>query len=915
MKLSVLFSSAARILAPFFLGSVALADVIYVDASGNGQYTAIQPAITAAVDGDVLLLRTGSYAGFTIDNRRLSLIADAGALPKVTGTVVVRNLGASAIVLISGLEIVPPLSGSQLKGLDLANNAGHVRIQACTVHGSQGYDSGGHAGDGGNAASIVNCSKAAFVACSLIGGNGGGIPLFVDYGGYGGHGAVTQGSSVAFYDCLLKGGVGGAADYIYAWEEAGDGGDGCQVLDFGILASGCQFQGGIGGSYATIAGEGGNGLLVNAGQAQLIGNTYAGGLGGHSYGGAFGANGLPQAGPGVFHTFPGLARKIAGPSLAAESSTLQIDVTGESGDRVWLLQTPQPEFVYFPSYAGMRLIALLSSFTVKPDVVLSHTGAASVVLRTHNVPAGVPCVSQYWQCLVENSSGQLRLGSPLHVTVLNCSDLLPDCDGNASCDSCDLLLPGAVDCDRNGVPDGCEQDCNGNGIVDACEISNGISIDENHNTIPDECEPQTTWYVDANAGPGGNGSIGAPFQTLSPAFTRAISGDTVQLANGVYQGAENRDLDFTGRNFIVQGSSAANCIIDCQLLGRAFVFSAGSTSGATLQELTIRNAKCPSNKVGGGVFIQLANPTIRQCVFENCQSPSGGGGIGMQSGNPLIAGCLFVGNRGNSGQGGGVWGDGTTNSSLRILDCDFVGNQATNGAGLATRVLLRMERCSFQGNVTNAQGGGIYGYYCDLWVDQCSIAGNSAQLGGGIAGIGSRWHVSNTTLVDNRGTLRAGAAYFNSGSVSVRTWRNTIFWNNTAPGGTAIEVLTGPFDIDWCDVQGAQSSFTLAGNATLTYGAGNIAQDPLFTDANGLDNNPLTIGDNDYRLSIASPCIDAGANASVPPDLFDLDGDANQAEPIPLDFDGFARFVDVPSVPDTGSGSAPIVDMGPWERP
>ncbi len=62
--------------------------------------------------------------------------------------------------------------------------------------------------------------------------------------------------------------------------------------------------------------------------------------------------------------------------------------------------------------------------------------------------------------------------------------------------------------------------------------------------------------------------------------------------------------------------------------------------------------------------------------------------------------------------------------------------------------------------------------------------------------------------------------------------------------------------------------------------------------------------DDDYgdlRISAASLAVDAGNNAAVPAG-------------ITTDLDGNARFVDVPTADDVGSGTAPIVDIGAYER-
>ncbi|GIV82964.1 MAG: hypothetical protein KatS3mg051_2318 [Anaerolineae bacterium] len=70
-------------------------------------------------------------------------------------------------------------------------------------------------------------------------------------------------------------------------------------------------------------------------------------------------------------------------------------------------------------------------------------------------------------------------------------------------------------------------------------------------------------------------------------------------------------------------------------------------------------------------------------------------------------------------------------------------------------------------------------------------------------------------------------------------------------------------------------------------------------DADGADNTAGTLDDN-LRLQLTSPAIDAGNNVAVP-------------ITVTTDLDGNERFEDIPTVPDTGSGTPPIVDMGAYE--
>ena len=77
-------------------------------------------------------------------------------------------------------------------------------------------------------------------------------------------------------------------------------------------------------------------------------------------------------------------------------------------------------------------------------------------------------------------------------------------------------------------------------------------------------------------------------------------------------------------------------------------------------------------------------------------------------------------------------------------------------------------------------------------------------------------------------------------------------------------------------------------------------------DPNPGDGDWFTLGDNDYgdlRLGPTSPAIDAGDNDAL-------------VELVPYvvtDLVGNPRFIDVPTVPDTGDGTPPIVDMGAYE--
>ena len=86
---------------------------------------------------------------------------------------------------------------------------------------------------------------------------------------------------------------------------------------------------------------------------------------------------------------------------------------------------------------------------------------------------------------------------------------------------------------------------------------------------------------------------------------------------------------------------------------------------------------------------------------------------------------------------------------------------------------------------------------------------------------------------------------------------------------------------------------------------GNLSDDPLLSDPDGADNIPGSIDDN-VDPANGSPVVDAGDDERLPPDKFDLDGDGDTTEPMPIDITGSPRSFDA-----TDGGEK--TDMGAYE--
>lgn len=400
-----------------------------------------------------------------------------------------------------------------------------------------------------------------------------------------------------------------------------------------------------------------------------------------------------------------------------------------------------------------------------------------------------------------------------------------------------------------------------------------------------------TIFVDANLTTGANdGSSWANAfrgqDGLQAALGTAVSGDQVWAAQGSYRPSATGDrLDsFRPINGVeiyggFQGGEgslaerppigAAPSVLTADLNGD----DGSGGSNAENSTHVIRGAGVNPTAVIDGFTITAGNANI-----GSANNNKGGGIICGGGSSPTIRNCRFEGNSCTFGGGAGYIIAGSVPS---FTDCQFIDNNGGSFGGafdMAGGGAVRYERCLFRGNSAARAGALEIFATTGVVVSNCEFYDNTAtgSSGGGALWMGSGGvtTIRNTTIVENRAPVQGIGGIRNQGS-TVNVF-NSILWNNTGSGGSSSSATqaNSTVSISWSLVQGG---FT---------GAGNVSGDPQFADQAG----------GDLSLSLTSPAIDAGDNAQV--------GAAT------VDFDGNPRLADIPSVPDTGSGSAPIVDMG-----
>jgi hypothetical protein len=343
----------------------------------------------------------------------------------------------------------------------------------------------------------------------------------------------------------------------------------------------------------------------------------------------------------------------------------------------------------------------------------------------------------------------------------------------------------------------------------------------------------------------------------------ASSSSVVALATGSYSVFE--DCSFSGNKGGVYISEATGAVF------RRCLFSGTTTSYALSHSI---------NSVSGGVL------TLEDCTFENNQAGALYHCVCASSGTLMAKRCVFTANS-NTYSGGAVYMCSAKNASL--VDCVM------------------------RGNHTGSSGGAVYLSSSVANLVNCILDGNTANWGGGVLSDSSTTiTIANCTIIRNSATTSGGGVYSSGSKI---TLANDILWSNVSPQGHEVTHRKYSGDIariTYCDVMGGAAELYIETGANLTYGLGNINSDPQFLRPLGPDGLPST-ADDLLWLDPTSPCIDAGDNSAVPADVADLNGDGNLSQPTPLDLWGGPRFLDAPSVADTGNGLPPIVDMGPYE--
>jgi hypothetical protein len=419
------------------LGSRARAgDVLVVSRSGGGTFTEIQAAVDAAQDGDAILIRAGTYARFSVDDKALTIVGDYDAEVQVEGSIEVRDLGADKTLVMLGLSAVGSLpAGTEAShGLIARNNAGRIRAESCRFVGNSvvGQSVTGCADGSCNVGTrVASTAELSLTRCTVLGGK---LKVGFQLPASGSRGIDVRASTLVVYDSSVQGREGN--DGSGCGNHGGHGGDGGWASNTLLLAAGSSFRGGKGGRTdggdclgGVYGGDGGHGIELAASQpgstAHLLDTQVVAGSGGSWTSmcsiicGNNGSNGHAREGT-TFVDMVGAARRMVAPSPAREQTLPTFRFQGLPNERVALLlsSTPaSPSIV--PSWFGFLMVRQTEPALTLPLGTTDATGVLEVDVLMPTLEPGESFRTVHLQSVFVDSQARKHLGTPSTLVVLD----------------------------------------------------------------------------------------------------------------------------------------------------------------------------------------------------------------------------------------------------------------------------------------------------------------------------------------------------------------------------------------------------------------------------------------------------------------------------------------------------------------
>ena len=414
-------------------------------------------------------------------------------------------------------------------------------------------------------------------------------------------------------------------------------------------------------------------------------------------------------------------------------------------------------------------------------------------------------------------------------------------------------------------------------------------------------------------------NVPADQPTIQAGVDIAKNGDTVLVADGVYRGDGNANINFNGKRITVKSENGAkNTVIDSQHKSntRGITFNNDETRESVLDGFTVKNGK---HEFGAGIYCDNASPTIRNCIIlhNRAGTPADysgkGGGIYCRDSDVLIEDCIIshnivgsnfsggvhfegiwdaIGDRSklviinstiSDNTGGGIYSDGRLTveirdcvvsnntghgirvggnysmSDINIITNSLIEKNKNGGVDVSDNTVLHITESIIRQNTAKYGAGVSCSRTCNLNISECIIAENEAtKLGGGLdieSWMGSVT-ITHTTITQNYSGGTGGGIFF-SGMPPIR--RRLTISNSIVWGnkseGNFDEILAG----------GNQVYIKSSNIGGGLEGLGREADGQKLIYENNIDVDPRFVDaeSGDYRLMENSPAAGMGPQSTV----------------------------------------------------
>jgi len=247
------------------------------------------------------------------------------------------------------------------------------------------------------------------------------------------------------------------------------------------------------------------------------------------------------------------------------------------------------------------------------------------------------------------------------------------------------------------------------------------------------------------------------FSNIQDAIDASADGDTVLVYPGTYTDvyANGYVFSLNGKSITVYGASGPEqTIIDGQGVARG-IYHYSYSNQSVIEGFTVANCVTPSEPgswksegFGAGMFIWgFANNTtqVNDCIFINNEATYSGGGVYAYNCIPEFNDCVFVSNL-SGDSGGGAYAAGPYGMVFNL--CQFIDNAATGGSGGGVyaytwgNIAHLFDSCIFEGNVSNGDGGGMFG--SSVTLSNCTVSANQCNNNAGGVYLNCPSSVNNT---------------------------------------------------------------------------------------------------------------------------------------------------------------------------